>query len=94
MRRRIAIFLCGLARVIAVVLGLIAGLGVTVALVILVVTHHLKWTSGLLIGIIGLPLIEGVIGLLNSALGTGLLGIAYLLDRDAVDAIVGGEAAD
>ena len=85
MRRVIAGFLLALTTVLSVVMGLVAGIGVTVVLVILVIDKTISIGLGLLIFFLGLPAIEGVVMLANTALCLGLVMIARLFDREEVD---------
>jgi hypothetical protein len=68
-----------------VILGLAAGIGATVVVIVLMVNGTVKVGVGLAILFIGLPLIEGVLALVNSAIGAGLVLLARAIDRDTVE---------
>jgi hypothetical protein len=76
--------LCLLSKGIANVLAVLSGIGVIVAIIVLAINGTISVVTAILLPIVAIPAAGTLAYWLALAIGFPLLGIAKLVDRDAV----------
>jgi hypothetical protein len=85
MRRALALTLCTLSNALVIVMALLAGIGLTVALIVLAVAGTISVGGAVLVFFFGLPIVEFVMYWVTMALSLAMLGTAKLLDDHAAE---------
>lgn len=83
-RGKAAWLLCWLGNAITGVLAVLSGLGLTVVIIVLAIKGTISVVAAIGLSIIGVPIVGTLAYWLALLIGMPLLGIAKLLDRDAV----------
>lgn len=91
MRQFLASGLLLTSKVLVTVMAVLSGLGVFIALIVLTVNGDISIGAAIAIFFIGLPVVEGVAYLMTMAVGMAMVGIARLLDRQAVTEFLDAE---
>jgi hypothetical protein len=94
MRRGTATVLCLVSQAIIGVLAVATGIGTTVVLVLLAINGTISVGAAIVIFFVGLPLAETLIFWLAAGLAFIPLGIAKLVDREAVSEWLDSQPVD
>jgi|ERR1022692_894346 hypothetical protein len=93
-RGKAAWLLCWLGNAITGVLAVLSGLGLTVLIIVGAIKGTISVVAAIGLSIVGVPIVGTVAYWLALLIGMPLLGIAKLLDRDAVSEWVDSRPID